>query len=218
MTNRSETTPPIVFLTPPHRPNINTTERPPVTTTVFAATTLGNTSFAYHASTSTDPTHLISIAFVEANYEILESLLRYRRMQICKEDLRTELEYFSKDYDEELKMEPRLNEPRKSLHHFVRDHPSQQKRFTKTHLAIHNIKQREGTSVRAFATRCTDDTLQILGLHEDQRISNFVHGLKARNLVEHLYIDLPSTYKSLMENTYTWIEAREVATNEASND
>ncbi|GJW91109.1 hypothetical protein Tco_0168662 [Tanacetum coccineum] len=70
---------------------------------------------------------------------------------------------------------------------------SQQKRFTKTHLAVHDIKQREGKSVRAFAAR-------------------------TRNLVEHLFIDLSSTYKGLMEKTYTWIEAREVATNEAPND
>ncbi|GJX59069.1 hypothetical protein Tco_0290459 [Tanacetum coccineum] len=39
-----------------------------------------------------------------------------------------------------------------------------------------------------------------------------------RNLVEHLSTDLPSTYKGLMEKTYTWIEAREVATNGAPND
>ncbi|GJX28975.1 hypothetical protein Tco_0237054, partial [Tanacetum coccineum] len=94
----------------------------------------------------------------------------------------------------------------------------QQRRFTKTHLAVHNIKQREGESVRAFATRYTNDTLQILGLPEDQRIFGFVHVLKARNLVEHLSTDLPSTYKGLIEKTYTWIEVREVATNGAPND
>ncbi|GJV82880.1 hypothetical protein Tco_1522778 [Tanacetum coccineum] len=66
--------------------------------------------------------------------------------------------------------------------------------------------------------RYTDDTLQILGLHEEQCISGFVHGLRARSLVEHLFTDLPSTYKGLMEKTYTWIEAREVATNGAPND
>nr|GEZ83004.1 hypothetical protein [Tanacetum cinerariifolium] len=98
-----------------------------------------------------------------------------------------------------------------------RSHFSQQKRFTKTHLAVHIIKQRQGESVRAFATRYTDDTLQILGLHEDQRIFGFVHGLKTRNLVEHLSTYLLSTYKGLMEKTYIWIEAKEVATNGASN-
>ncbi|GJS75688.1 reverse transcriptase domain-containing protein [Tanacetum coccineum] len=49
-----------------------------------------------------------------------------------------------------------------------RSHFSQQKKFTKTHLVVHNIKQRENESTRAFITRYTDDTLQILGLHEDQ--------------------------------------------------
>ncbi|GJW29235.1 reverse transcriptase domain-containing protein [Tanacetum coccineum] len=64
----------------------------------------------------------------------------------------------------------------------------------------------------------TNDILQILGLHEEQRISGFLHGLRTRTLVEYLSTDLPSTYKGLMEKTYTWIEAREVATNETPND
>ncbi|GKC38826.1 hypothetical protein Tco_1051210, partial [Tanacetum coccineum] len=58
----------------------------------------------------------------------------------------------------------------------------------------------------------------ILGLHEEHRISGFVHGLRTRSLVEFLSTDLPTTYKGLMEKTYTWIEAREVATNRAPND
>ncbi|GJZ03710.1 putative ribonuclease H-like domain-containing protein, partial [Tanacetum coccineum] len=99
-----------------------------------------------------------------------------------------------------------------------RSHFFQQKRFIKTHLAVHSIKQREGKSIRALAIRYTDDTLHILGLHEDQCISGFVHDLKARNLVEHLSTNLPSTYKGLMEKTYTWIEAREVSINGAPND
>ncbi|GJT12409.1 reverse transcriptase domain-containing protein [Tanacetum coccineum] len=90
-----------------------------------------------------------------------------------------------------------------------RSHFSQQKKFTKTHLVVHRIKQREGESTRAFITRYTDDTLQILGLHEEQRISVFVHGLRIRSFVEHLSTNLPSTYKGLMEKTYTWVEVRE---------
>ncbi|GKC94605.1 hypothetical protein Tco_1160047 [Tanacetum coccineum] len=69
----------------------------------------------------------------------------------------------------------------------------QQKKFTKTHLAVHNIKQREGESTRAFVTR-------------------------TRSLVEFLSTYLPTTYKGLMEKTYTWIKAREVATNGALDD
>ncbi|GJX57698.1 hypothetical protein Tco_0287595 [Tanacetum coccineum] len=48
---------------------------------------------------------MISPAFIEANYEALESLLRDRRRQMRNNDLRTELEYFSEDYDEEREME-----------------------------------------------------------------------------------------------------------------
>ncbi|GJS92057.1 reverse transcriptase domain-containing protein [Tanacetum coccineum] len=99
-----------------------------------------------------------------------------------------------------------------------RSHCSQQKKFTKTHLAVHNIKKKEGESTKAFVSRYTEDTLQILGLHEEQRISGFVHGLLKRSLVEFLSTDLPTTYKDLMEKTYTWIDAKEVATNGTSND
>ncbi|GKB69533.1 hypothetical protein Tco_0930945 [Tanacetum coccineum] len=107
MTNGREMMPPPGFLTPPQIPNINTTERPHVTTTVFAATTPENTSFAYRASTSANPNPMISLAFVEANYEVRESLLREQRRKIRNEDLRTELEYFSEDNVEEREMETR---------------------------------------------------------------------------------------------------------------
>ncbi|GJW12701.1 reverse transcriptase domain-containing protein [Tanacetum coccineum] len=315
-------------------------------TIVFAATTPKNTPFAYRASTSTNPNPLISPAFVEANYKVLESLLRERQRQIRNEDLQTELEYFSEDYDEEREIEPRLEpnreatptlrprspvvrrqrervvgfeeapnregiergrnaegsftdsigsvtpfvrwiedyplldglkmpshigsydgkgDPDNFLHLFegvirmqkwlmpvachmftytlkdsahiwwnsqktssilnyeelkakFRSHFSQQKKFTKTHLAVQNIKQREGESTRAFVTRYTNDTLQNLGLHKEQRISGFVYGLRTRSLVKHLSTDLSSTYKGLMEKTYIWIEAREVATNGTPND
>ncbi|GKA26047.1 reverse transcriptase domain-containing protein [Tanacetum coccineum] len=55
----------------------------------------------------------------------------------------------------------------------------------------------------------------ILRLHKEQRISGFVHGLKTTSLMEFLSTDLPTTYKGLMEKTYTWIE---VATNGALSD
>ncbi|GJZ16304.1 hypothetical protein Tco_0551981 [Tanacetum coccineum] len=42
--------------------------------------------------------------------------------------------------------------------------------------------------------------------------------LRTRNQVEFFSTVLPTIYKGLMEKTYTWIEAREVATNGASND
>ncbi|GJV04095.1 hypothetical protein Tco_1337664 [Tanacetum coccineum] len=78
-----------------------------ITTTMFAATTPENKPLAYRASTSTNHNPVISPAFVEANYETLEFLLRDRRRQMYNNDLRTELEYFSEDYNEEREMEPR---------------------------------------------------------------------------------------------------------------
>nr|GEX24710.1 reverse transcriptase domain-containing protein [Tanacetum cinerariifolium] len=48
----------------------------PTTTTMFAATTPENMPLGYRASTLTNPSLVISLAFLEANYETLESLLR----------------------------------------------------------------------------------------------------------------------------------------------
>ncbi|GJS66818.1 hypothetical protein Tco_0390236 [Tanacetum coccineum] len=372
--------PPSGFLTPPQIPNITTSEIPLITTTVFAATTFKNTPFAYRTSTSANPNPMISPAFVEANHEVLESLLRERQRQIRNEDLRTELEYSSEDYDEEREMEPRpepnrevtptlrlrslvvlrqrervvrfeeapdregsrlqpltntegnlppnstllshnaqpfipsiLHTPTRlvSIHvnpysqpsvgivngqplnfpfqthigsftgstgsvtpfvHWIEDYPLSDGLKMPCHIGSYNGKGDpdnflhlfEGTirmqkwlmpvacymftytlkdSARIWwnsqkacsilnyknlkakfrshfsqQKKFTKTHLAILGLHEEQRISGFVHGLRTRSLVEHLFMDLLSTYKGLMEKTYTWIEAREVATNGAPND
>ncbi|GKC74061.1 hypothetical protein Tco_1119944 [Tanacetum coccineum] len=59
------------------------------------------------ASTSANPDSVISPAFVEANYEVLKSLIRDHRRQVRNEDLRTESNYYSEDYDDEREMELR---------------------------------------------------------------------------------------------------------------
>ncbi|GJX68381.1 reverse transcriptase domain-containing protein [Tanacetum coccineum] len=271
MTNGRETTPPPGFSTPPHIPNINTTERPPVTTTVFAATTPGNTPFAYRASTLTYPSPMIGLAFVEANYEILESILRDRRrvVDMCKKGVGFKEVQAGKGSrigrNNELRLViPSLGEPLPTLHKedptgsvtpfvcWIKDYPlpnalkmpthvgsydgkgdldnflhlfegvirmqkwlmhvachmltytlkdsariwwnsqkagyilnyedlkakfrshfSQQKRFTKMHFPVHSIKQREGESVRAFATRS-----QIEEAMRSGQLSHLVKGIK----------------------------------------
>nr|GEY00639.1 reverse transcriptase domain-containing protein [Tanacetum cinerariifolium] len=50
---------------------------------------------------------MISPAFIEANYEVFQSLLREQQKQIHNEDLCTEMDYFSEEYDEEKELEPR---------------------------------------------------------------------------------------------------------------
>nr|GEW35984.1 reverse transcriptase domain-containing protein [Tanacetum cinerariifolium] len=66
-----------------------------------------NTPPTNHASTSANPNLEISLAFIEANYEVLEPLLRERRSQMRNEDLHTELKSYSEEYEKEREMEPR---------------------------------------------------------------------------------------------------------------
>ncbi|GJV95721.1 hypothetical protein Tco_1547298 [Tanacetum coccineum] len=113
-------------------------------TIVFAATTPENTPFAYHASTSTNPNPMISPAFVEANFEVLESLLRERRRQIRNEDLRTELEYFNEDYDEEREMKPRP-EPNREATPTLRPRSSVVRRQREGVVGVEEAPNREGS-------------------------------------------------------------------------
>ncbi|GJQ97636.1 reverse transcriptase domain-containing protein [Tanacetum coccineum] len=178
--------------------------------------------------------------------------------QICNEDLRTELEYFSEDYDEGREMEPRP-EPNQEATPTLRPRSPMVCRQREGVVGFEEAPNKEGSrrgrntkgsftdstgSVTPFIHWIKDYPLldglkmpshigsydgkgdpenflhlfEILGLHEEQCISGFVHGLRTRSLVEYLSIDLPTTYKGLMEKTYTWIEVREVATNGTPND
>ncbi|GJX11313.1 reverse transcriptase domain-containing protein [Tanacetum coccineum] len=305
MTNGRETTSPPGFLTPPHIPNINTTDRPPVTTTVYAATTLGNTPFAYRASTLTDPAPMIKLEYLSEDYdEELEMEPRPERTTEVTPPLRTRSPRGNRPSEagteengrREMNLPPLLTaylgrsedgQPSRSsltpihggrqsstntggnlppISTFLSNHAqpfipnsvAAPNGFVLAHITptpnSHQVslmdkpkvsysqlrpvilplgepmptlhKEDLTGSVTPFVCWIEDYPLpdglkmpsHILGLLEDQRIFGFVHGLKARNLVEHLSTDLLSTYKGLMEKTYTWIKAREVVTNGAPND
>ncbi|GJY21832.1 hypothetical protein Tco_0394398 [Tanacetum coccineum] len=283
-------------------------------TTVFAATTPENMPFAYRASTSTNPNPMISHAFVEANYEVLESFLRERRRQIRNKDLRTELEYFSEDYDEEREMEPRPEPNREAtptfrprprlvipywgnLHlsstrgympqifanngvpsyngsmypvvapssnypfytqpmyappnmpmyrnptgsfidstgfvtsfvRWIEDYPLPDGLKMPSHIGSYDGKGDPDNFLHLFEgaicmqkwlmpiashmftytlkdSACIWWNSQKTGLYEEQCISGFVHGLRTGSLVEHLSTDLSTTYKGLMEKTYTGLK------------
>ncbi|GJU70452.1 hypothetical protein Tco_1256711 [Tanacetum coccineum] len=255
---------------------------------MFAATTPENTPMAYRASTSANPNPVIRPAFIKANYEALESLLRDRRRQMRNNDLRTELEYFSEDYDEEREMEPRpeptraatpplrvasprirgrpseeaprgnggqsVNLPPLLAAHlgrgengqplqssltsayggavlnpvgsvtpfmrWIEEYPLPDRLKMPSHIGSYDGKGDPDNFLHLFegAIRMQKWLMPILGLHVEQRISGFGHGLRTRSLVEHLSTDLPSTYKDLMEKIYTWDEVREVSNNGASSD
>ncbi|GJY30730.1 hypothetical protein Tco_0414225 [Tanacetum coccineum] len=172
----------------------------PITTTMFVATTPENTPMAYHASTSANPN------------------------PIRNNDLRTELEYISEDYDEEREMEqipeptraatlplqvasPRIRRRGERTVEFERDQSRGESRVERNTEGGRPLEEAPrgngGQSVNLPPLLAA-----YLGRGENGK----------RSLVEHLSMDLPSTYKGLMEKTYTWVEVREVATNGTSSD
>ncbi|GJR24841.1 hypothetical protein Tco_0973368 [Tanacetum coccineum] len=76
MTNEREGTPPPDFSTLTPLPDPNVGELPLITISTFTTRTPENTPLTNHASTSANPNLAISPTFIEANYEVLESLLR----------------------------------------------------------------------------------------------------------------------------------------------
>ncbi|XP_071704548.1 uncharacterized protein [Rutidosis leptorrhynchoides] len=88
---------------------------------------------------------------------------------------------------------------------------SQQKKHKKNHVAAHSIKQKESEASRAFLIRYTDETQQIPGLPESQRISGLLYGCRTRALVEHLSRDIPNTYEALLDKAYVWLDAKDTS-------
>ncbi|GJR06359.1 hypothetical protein Tco_0529343 [Tanacetum coccineum] len=104
---RREDSPPPGFSTLTPLPGPNVGELPPITAFTFTTRSSDSTPLTNCASTSANTNLVITPAFIEANYEVLESLLRDRRRQVRNEDIRSELDYYSEEYDEEREMEPR---------------------------------------------------------------------------------------------------------------
>ncbi|GJX12075.1 hypothetical protein Tco_0201934 [Tanacetum coccineum] len=149
MTNMREMTPQPGFSTLTSIPGPNTNELQPIIAFAFTPTSPKNMSLTHRASTSTNPNPMTSPAFVEANHEILESLLRERQKQIRNADLRTELEYFSEEYDKEREKEPRpirVRETTPVLHTLVQKldlaTPKTCDEYKESQLDIKNIKEK----------------------------------------------------------------------------
>nr|GEV22327.1 hypothetical protein [Tanacetum cinerariifolium] len=197
---------------------------------------------------------MINPAFVEANYEVLESILRERRRQRRNEDLLTKLD--SEEYDEEREMKPRPTRalarsgilishglahplgafpnsypfnalpmyPLPNVHIYPNQAPSclfadytgcvaPLVRWIEDNPLPDRLKM--PSHIRSYDGKGYPDNF--LHLFEEQRILGFIHGLRTISLVEFLSTYLLTTCKD-MEKTYTWIEAKEVATNGTPND
>ncbi|GJZ13067.1 hypothetical protein Tco_0548297 [Tanacetum coccineum] len=203
---------------------------------------------------------MISTTFVEAKNEVLKSILRDRRRQVHNEDLRTKLDYYGEEYDEEREMElrpvcarettyvlqtgslraqihrgrvvefkdaPNMNGRRVERESDKR-RPSEQRVEKATLTSGYGGNQPSTNSGGNFPPNAILlkilpgygrlDKKQILGLHEEQHISGFVHGLKTKSFMEFLSTDIPTTYKGPIEKTYIWIEAKKVAINGDPSD
>ncbi|GJS92058.1 hypothetical protein Tco_0774694 [Tanacetum coccineum] len=89
---------------------------------------------------------MISPAFIEANYEVLKSLLMERKRQRRNEDLRTKLEYFSEEYDEEREMEPRPTRVREDIP-ILQAASSRVRRQSERVIEIEDAPNKEGSRV-----------------------------------------------------------------------
>nr|GEZ48030.1 reverse transcriptase domain-containing protein [Tanacetum cinerariifolium] len=267
-------TPPLGFSAPTHILNDNTNERPHVTTTVFAATTPGNTSFSYYASTSIVPTSMISLAFtgnisvggtsVHPPQRREESITERNTEGSRPSEARAE-----ESERQEMNLPPLLatylgrnenGQPlrssltsvyggRQSLiniggnlppngthlsHHaqpFIPSSAHVPSGFVPTHVTPY-CKPSTGIvngQTLSFPFQAQTGNISVRGtsVHPPQRSKSgsqrrtwqFTLSNKEKARVSELSpLDLPSTYKGLVEKTYTWIEAREVATNGAPND
>ncbi|GJR71425.1 hypothetical protein Tco_0083790 [Tanacetum coccineum] len=79
MTTEREDTSLLGFSTLTPLPGPNVGELPSITAFTFTTKSPENTPLTSRASTLSNPDPVISLVFVEANYEVLESLLRKRR-------------------------------------------------------------------------------------------------------------------------------------------
>ncbi|GJR67512.1 hypothetical protein Tco_0013577 [Tanacetum coccineum] len=91
------------------------------------------------------------------------------------------------------------------------------------YLCLHFAEDHEGTRSNTpypenSILRIQDIEGEYSGRYQTWSLNQEIPNMPTRSLVEHLSTDLVSTYKGLMEKTYTWIEAREVETNGAPSD
>ncbi|GJZ86053.1 reverse transcriptase domain-containing protein [Tanacetum coccineum] len=62
----------------------------------------------------------------------------------------------------------------------------QQKKYVKDPVEIHNIKQRDGETIKDFMERFKVETRRMKGAHECMRISGFMHGFNNPELIKRL--------------------------------
>ncbi|GKB89925.1 reverse transcriptase domain-containing protein, partial [Tanacetum coccineum] len=92
---------------------------------------------------------------------------------------------------------------------------SQQKKYIKDPVEIHNIKQKEGESTKAFMERFKAECMHVNGAPECKRISGFMHGITNPNLIKRLNDNIPKSVNEMMSATTTFHQGEVAVANQS---
>nr|GEW14698.1 reverse transcriptase domain-containing protein [Tanacetum cinerariifolium] len=87
----------------------------------------------------------------------------------------------------------------------------QQKKYVKDHVEIHNIKQKDGETIRDFVERFKVETEGIKRAPECIRIFGFMHRVNNPELTKHLNEHVPKTMEEMMITTTAFIRGKATA-------
>ncbi|GKC86053.1 reverse transcriptase domain-containing protein, partial [Tanacetum coccineum] len=86
-----------------------------------------------------------------------------------------------------------------------------QKKYVKDPVEIHNIKQRDGETIKEFMERFKIETERMKGALECMRISGFMHGVNNLELTKCLNKHVPKTMEEMMTVTTVFIRGETAA-------
>ncbi|GKA79220.1 reverse transcriptase domain-containing protein [Tanacetum coccineum] len=92
---------------------------------------------------------------------------------------------------------------------------SQQKKYIKDPMEIHNIKQKEGESTKAFMEQFKAECMYVNGAPECKRISGFMHGITNPNLIKRLNDNIPKSVNEMMSVTTTFHQGEVTVANQS---
>nr|GEV59088.1 reverse transcriptase domain-containing protein [Tanacetum cinerariifolium] len=87
----------------------------------------------------------------------------------------------------------------------------QQKKYIKYPVEIHNIKQKDGETIKDFMKRFKVETGRMKGAPECMRIFRFMHGVNNPELTKRLNEHVPKTVEDMMTATAAFIRGETVA-------
>nr|GEX19454.1 hypothetical protein [Tanacetum cinerariifolium] len=85
-------------------------------------------------------------------------------------------------------------------------------KYVKDHVEIHNIKQKNGETIKDFMERFKVETGSMKGVLECMRISGFMHGVNNPELTKHLNEHVPKAMEEMMITTTAFIRGEAAAT------